>query len=78
MALADRLDGPVKRPSGLPCSMAEVMAQLPDVELKALENALYVAGASATVIHEALRAEGFTVGKQTVNRHRSRACRCYL
>ena len=80
MALADRIkDGPKRRPSGMPCSVGELEERLKGTdEGIALHSMLYELGWSQERIYADLRAEGHDVGKQTINRHRARACRCFL
>ena len=77
MALADRIttEAP-KRVHGLPCSVGDLLNRLPDDEAAALKHMLEN-GWSQNEIYDAVTAEGHEVGRQTINRHRSRACRCY-
>ena len=77
MALKDRLSDTPKKQSGHPCSVGALLEKLDSDEHAALNAMLYDLGWSGTKIHAALSAEGYEVGKQTVNRHRSRACRCF-
>ncbi len=77
MALTERLTDTPKRTHGLPCSVGAVLDKLPPDEAAALEQMLGPLGWSATRIYEALAAEGHEVGRQTIGRHRSRACRCF-
>ena len=77
MALADRLDQQPRRAPGSPCSVGELEASLAGKEADALHAMLFELGWSQERIFEALKAEGHVVGKQTINRHRSRACRCF-
>jgi hypothetical protein len=77
MALADRItDAPPERAHGLPCSVGKLLAELPDAEADALRHMLGN-GWSQNQIFDALTAEGHDVGRQTINRHRSRSCRCF-
>lgn len=78
MALADRLDQPRRRASGSPCSVGELEAALEGREATAFSSMMYELGWSQEKIYAALKAEGHIVGKQTINRHRSRSCRCFL
>jgi hypothetical protein len=80
MALVDRIavapPGPLH---GMPCSLGALETQLatqPD-ESAALCRMLYDLGWNATQVWDALRAEGYDVGRQSINRHRGRKCRCY-
>jgi hypothetical protein len=77
MALADRLNETPRRSTGMPCSVGELEDRLDGKEADALYAMLYTLGWSAARIYETLAAEGYEVGRQTVNRHRSRACRCF-
>jgi hypothetical protein len=77
MALADRLDQKPRRTPGTPCSVGELEESLAGDEAAAFHSMLYELGWSQERIFEALKAEGHVVGKQTINRHRSRACRCF-
>lgn len=77
MALADRLqDTPQRRP-GLPCSIGALEDRLVGEEADALHAMLHTLGWSAARIFDALVAEGYEVGRQTIQRHRSRSCRCF-
>jgi hypothetical protein len=78
MALADRVqsDAPERR-FGLPCSVGKLLDELPEAEAAALQHMLSN-GWSQTQIHQAVTAEGHQIGMQTINRHRSRSCRCFL
>lgn len=77
MALADRLNDAPRKIQGFPCSVGALIERLTDEEAKALNAMLHELGWSQARIYEALTAEGHDVGRQTINRHRSRACRCY-
>lgn len=77
MALKDRLENTPKRHAGLPCSVGALVDKLPPDEADALNDMLHTLGWSASRIYEALAAEGYEVGRQTIGRHRSRACRCF-
>lgn len=77
MALQDRLESTPARRSGLPCSVGALIDRLEPDEITALNAMMYELGWSQERIYGALVAEGHNVGKQTINRHRSRACRCY-
>jgi len=76
MALSDRVQSKPARRHGIPCSVGELIDTLPPDESAALEQMLST-GWSQTEIHAAVTAEGHYVGRQSINRHRSRACRCY-
>lgn len=77
MALADRLNNTPQRITGLPCSVGALEDRLQGEEREALDAMLHSLGWSAERIYAALTAEGYDVGRQTINRHRSRACRCF-
>jgi len=77
MALVDRLeDTPIRRP-WLPCSIGALEETLEGSEADAFYAMLHTLGWSATRVYHALEAEGYNVGKQSINRHRSRSCRCF-
>ena len=42
-----------------------------------LRAMLFELGWNATQVYDALRDEGYTVGRQSINRHRGRKCRCF-
>lgn len=81
MALAQRIKDqqhPSKM-SGLPCSIGVLLAQLEGDERAALLEMLGTPerrGWSQHQIYDALTAEGYTVGRQSINRHRAGHCRC--
>lgn len=79
MALAARIqdNAPRRKPSGLPCSVQKLLDDLPADESAALQFMLDD-GWSQERIYAELKDEGHEVGKQTINRHRSKACRCFL
>jgi hypothetical protein len=81
MALADRIkEPPAASIHGHPCSVGELLNSLPTTEAEALN--LMLTGTperrwSQTEIFDAVTAEGHTVGRQSINRHRSGRCRCF-
>jgi hypothetical protein len=78
MALADRVQQPAPTViHGLPCSIGALLDNLEGPELDALNQMLYELGWNAGQIYDTLRDEGYVVGRQSVNRHRGRKCRCY-
>lgn len=78
MALADRT--PPTQMSGLPCSVGALLDRLDGDELAAFQQMLGTPeqrGWSATAIYDAVRDEGYDIGRQSINRHRGRTCRCH-
>lgn len=79
MALADRTKEAAPRPiHGKPCSVGALLQQLKSGERKALESMMGNPEWTAPAIWEALRDEGYEVGRQTIGRHRHGKCRCFL
>lgn len=58
--------------------MGELEERLEGKEADALYAMLHTLGWSQERIFAALKDEGHVVGKQTINRHRSRSCGCFL
>jgi hypothetical protein len=78
MALKDRVQaGPSATIHGLPCSIGDLIGRLEGDELAALNAMLYDLGWNAGQVYDALRDEGYSVGRQSINRHRGRKCRCF-
>jgi len=77
MALKDQLDDTPTRMTGKPCSVGTLLARLDGDELEALEAMLYKLGWSQAKIYKACAAEGYIIGEQSINRHRSQGCRCF-
>lgn len=78
MALADRITTPPQQGvHGFPCSIGVLLDTLEGAELKALNQILYELGWNATQVYDALRDEGYTVGRSSINRHRNERCRCF-
>ena len=79
MALTDRVksNAPKRKPSGNPCSVQKLLDELPEAESAAFQF-MMDDGWSQERIYADLKDEGREVGKQTINRHRSKACRCFL
>jgi len=80
MTLASRAETPSASPQhGFPCSIGAVVDAVAadPVETAALNRILYELGWSATQVYEALTDEGFTIGRQSINKHRGRKCRCF-
>lgn len=81
MSLAQRVQQPPKKTTGSPCSVGALLDRLTGKELAAFNEMLgtpEARGWPASDIYDALRAEGYQVGLQTINRHRGRKCRCFL
>lgn len=79
MSLAERITEQPERKFGLPCSVAVLLNTLEGDELDALIAMLGnddEPGWTAGDIYDALAAEGYKVGYQSINRHRGRKCRC--
>ncbi len=76
MTLAEALTSPAPHTSGLPCSVAQILAGLDDDDRTVLQRALSDRQISAGQIYNALVAEGHSVGRQTIPRHRRGHCRC--
>lgn len=76
MSLKDRAAQPPARNYGMPCSVGTLLDGLPTDEADALNTMLAAAAWSASDIFEALKSEGYDVGRQTIGRHRAKACRC--
>ena len=79
MSLSERLKEPPSRTYGMPCSVGNLLNALEGDELKALKAMLGTPekpGWDATAIFDAVTAEGYSIGRQSINRHRGRKCRC--
>jgi hypothetical protein len=83
MALSDRVKTPPTRVQGYPCSIGELLKALPKPEATALQKMLTTTLPnssqwqwSQSEIYDAIRDEGHTVGRQSINRHRAGKCRC--
>jgi hypothetical protein len=77
VSLSDRLSlGPEPKVNGAPCSVGVLLRALPAEESAALRQMLDDPAWSGADIHDAVTGEGYDVGRQTVNRHRRRECRC--
>lgn len=78
MALADHDAAAPRKPSGTPCSVQELLDSLDEDDRATLHSWMYELGYSQEVIYASIRSSGRSCGKQTINRHRARACRCFL
>jgi hypothetical protein len=79
MALATRNQAPPAK-NGTPCSIAvvyEAVAADP-AELRELNAILYEEGNTQAQVFKYLTDDGYTIGFQTVNKHRGKNCRCFL
>jgi hypothetical protein len=80
MALADRVNPTMqkRRPSGTPCSVQNALDTWPEDDAKALQW-MMDEGWSMDRIYATVTAgdEGYEIGRQTIQRHRSKSCRCY-
>lgn len=80
MSLAERVKTPPATAiHGLPCSVGLLLDTLEGDELDALKAMLGTPeqrGWSQSDIYDALTSEGYEVGRQSINRHRSGRCRC--
>lgn len=79
MALAERLNSRTAPATGRPCSVGALLEALDGDERAALLHMLGTPeqrGWSEGEIYDALIAEGYTVGRQSINRHRGGRCRC--
>lgn len=85
MAFAEKINHPPRRMSGKPCSVQlfiDELAEKNPAEKTGFEELLASQKSGAAIWHsivEESAEHGYTtqVGKQTVNRHRSGACRCF-
>ena len=77
MGLADRLENTPSRSTGMPCSVGALEERLEGKEAEAFYAMLHTLGWSASRVYEAVTAEGYEIGRQTINRHRSRSCKCF-
>jgi hypothetical protein len=80
MSLADRAEQPAPPTiHGSPCSIGaleQAVAHDP-AEAEGLRRILYDLGWNAGQVFDALAAEKLSVGRQSINRHRGRKCRCF-
>lgn len=78
MGLSERVSNPPPAPvHGHPCSIGALLDTLEGDERDALLAMLFDLGWNATQVYDALRDEGYTVGRQSINRHRGGKCRCF-
>lgn len=92
MALADKLEDAPQRITGRPCSVGALEDYLTGKEAEAFHAMLHTLGWAGTRVYEAIQAEAVelrnagnleaaavhaAMSLQQVNRHRSKACRCF-
>lgn len=80
MALVDHLSQQPVPKHGHPCSVGVLLDTLEGAERDALVTMLgtqEVRGWPAPAIWNACKAEGHTLGLQSINRHRGGKCRCF-
>jgi hypothetical protein len=75
MALSERT--PPASIHGTPCSVGTLLGTLNGAELDAFKTMLTSSEWNATAIYDAVRDEGYAIGRQSINRHRGKRCRCY-
>jgi hypothetical protein len=61
---------------GIRCRAGQMLAKMPEVDAKALREALADMEKQTTVIVRALHDEGYQIGYDSVHRHRKRVCGC--
>ena len=79
MSLAKRVKAPPPRTTGFDCSVGRLLNTLEGDELAALVAMLADrehGGWPNGHVYDALVAEGYEVGRQTIGRHRRGRCRC--
>lgn len=74
MALAGRTPPP--RSGGIPCSVSELLARLPEDESKALAGMLNDPAWTGPAIYAACVEEGYDVAKSSIQHHRRGDCAC--
>lgn len=77
MALSERVNVPPPPIHGTPCSIGSLLDTLEGDELAAFEGMLASRQWNASMIYDAVRDEGYMIGRQSINRHRGRKCRCF-
>lgn len=92
MALSDRLGNAPQRMNGKPCSVGALEEYLTGAEADAFFAMLHTLGWSGQRVYDEVQAEAkvlrdagelekaaqyASLGQQSVNRHRSRSCRCF-
>lgn len=77
MSLADRQLNPPAPVHGAPCSIGTLLGALEGPELAAFQEMLGSREWNASMIYDAVRDEGHTIGRQSINRHRAKRCLCF-
>lgn len=83
MGLAARLATPPKRTTGPTCSVGRLLARLNKADAEALTGAMLAKNADGSWLwHEGdieaeIKAEGESVGKGSVGKHRREQCGCW-
>ena len=75
LSLSDLIAAEAKRP-GTKCSFIHIFKTLDKADRATLEAALADESVTGASLHRALLRAGFTLGKDTVRRHRSGECSC--
>lgn len=76
MALADRHLTPPPAVHGTPCSIGNLLDTLTGDELAAFKHMLGSGDWTANMVYDAVIAEGYPIGRQSIGRHRGQRCRC--
>ena len=76
MTLRDRFDEALANKRVKSCPTAQFLATLPAEDRAALEEALGNPDLSTLRIHAVLRAEGHSVGRNSIHAHRTGSCYC--
>lgn len=80
MSLSQRINAPKTAIHGFPCSVGNLLATLAPEDAEALNTMLSGTPErrwSQNEIYDILAAEGYEVGRQSINRHRAGRCRCF-
>lgn len=75
MALADSIETYRVKHTGYICSTAKLISELTEADRNVLLNAIEK-GVSTTTLVSALRAEGYKIGDDSLNKHRAGRCKC--
>lgn len=77
MSLQDRLDEMIEAEAQRRCPAERLLAGMPEAERASLEAALTGNRMSTLKIHAALRLEGYHIGRDSLQSHRSQRCACH-